>query len=59
MKAEANNKINKLRKSKAPVVTVDPSLNKYRGKVLFPKKLAIAEENLKGVTLPDIKKLIY
>ncbi|MCW3108084.1 MAG: hypothetical protein JWQ09_2590 [Segetibacter sp.] len=57
MKTEIEKKIEELNKSKSPIVAIDPSLNKYQGKVLFPKKLAIAEENLKGVKLPEIKKL--
>lgn len=56
MKTEINKKIEELNKSKVPIVVIDPSLNKYQGKVLFPKKLAIAEEKLKGVKLPKIKK---
>ena len=56
MKTEINKKIEELNKSKVPIVAIDPSLNKYQGKVLFPKKLAIAEEKLKGVKLPKFKK---
>lgn len=56
MKTEIDKKIEELNKSKVPIVAIDPSLNKYQGKVLFPKKLAIAEEKLKGVKLPKVKK---
>ena len=56
MKTEIEKKIEDLNISKVPIVTIDPSLNKYYGKVLFPKKLALAEEQLKGVQLPEIKK---
>jgi NAD(P)H-hydrate repair Nnr-like enzyme with NAD(P)H-hydrate epimerase domain len=56
MKTEIEKKIEQLNKSKAPIVAIDPSLNKYKGKVLFPKKLAIAEEKLNGLKLPQIKK---
>jgi hypothetical protein len=56
MKAEIEKKIEELNKSKVPIVAIDPVLNKYQGKVLFPKKLALAEEQLKGVKLPKIKK---
>lgn len=56
MKTEIEKKIEELNKSKVPIVAIDPSLNKYQGKVLFPKKLAIAEEKLKGVKLPEIKE---
>lgn len=56
MKTEIQKKIEELNKSKVPIVAIDPSLNKYQGKVLFPKKLALAEEQLKGLELPQIKK---
>ncbi len=56
MKTEIEKKIEERNKSKVPIVAIDPSLNKYQGKVLFPKKLEIAEEKLKGVKLPEIKK---
>lgn len=56
MKTEIEKKVKELNKSKVPIVAIDPSLNKYQGKVLFPKKLALAEEQLKGVKLPEIKK---
>lgn len=56
MKTEIDKKIEELNKSKVPIVAIDPSLNKYQGKVLFPKKLAIAQEKLKGVKLPEVKK---
>ncbi len=56
MKAEIEKKVEELNRSKVPIVAIDPALNKYQGKVLFPKKLALAEEQLKGVKLPKIKK---
>ncbi len=56
MKTEIEKRIEELGKSKVPIVAIDPSLNKYQRKVLFPKKLALAEEQLKGVKLPEIKK---
>lgn len=56
MKTEIERKIEQLNKSKVPIVAIDPSLNKYQGKVSFPKKLALAEEQLKGVKLPESKK---
>ena len=36
-------------------VTIDPALNEYRDKVLFPKKLAQANEVLKTAKLPPNK----
>ena len=56
MKTEIEKRIDQLNKSKVPIVAIDPSLNKYQGKTLFPKKLAIAEEKLTGLELPQIKK---
>ncbi len=56
MKTEIEKKIEQLNKSKVPIVAIDPSLNKYQGKVIFPKKLALAEEQIKGLKLPQIKK---
>lgn len=55
MKTEIEKKIADLNKSKSLIVAIDPSLNKYQGKVLFPKKLAIAEEKLKGETTRNQK----
>ena len=49
-------KVDELNKGKIPIVAIDPSLNKYRDKPLFPKKLAIANEQLKGVRLPSKEK---
>ena len=46
-----------LNKSKLPIVAIDPSLNKYRDKTPFPEKLALANEQLKGVKLPINKHL--
>jgi hypothetical protein len=37
---------------KVPIVTIDPSLEKYRGQSLFPEKLAKANEMLKTAKLP-------
>lgn len=42
--------------SNVPVVTIDPSLDQYKDKNLFPEKLAKANEMLKTAKLPDIKK---
>lgn len=38
--------------SKVPLVQLDPALNEYIGKVLFPEKVAQANEVLKQVGLP-------
>ena len=46
--------IEKLNKSKIPVIPIDKRLEKYRGKVLFPKKLAKANEILAKTQLPKL-----
>lgn len=56
MKTEIEKKTEALNKSKSSAVAIDAALNKYQGKVLFPKKLEIAEEKLKGLKLPEVKK---
>lgn len=48
--------IKNLNKSKVPIVPIDKRLEKYRGKVLFPKKLAKANEILAKAALPKITK---
>lgn len=45
----------RLNKHKMPVVAVDPSLNQYGDKTLFPEKLALANEQLKDAKLPAKK----
>ncbi|MCW3110500.1 MAG: hypothetical protein JWQ09_5006 [Segetibacter sp.] len=44
--------IEKLNKSKAPLVKIDKSLEKLRGKNLFPEKLQKANEVIAKVGLP-------
>jgi ATP/maltotriose-dependent transcriptional regulator MalT len=46
--------IEKLNKSKLPIIPIDKNLEKYRGKVLFPEKLEKANEILKKSKLPKI-----
>jgi len=46
--------IEKLNESKVPIVPIDKRLEKYRGKVLFPEKLAKANEILAKATLPKL-----
>jgi hypothetical protein len=48
--------IEKLNNSKVPIVAIDIRLEKYRGKVLFPEKLARANEILAKAPLPITKK---
>lgn len=49
-------KIENLNKSKVPIVPIDKRLEKYRGKVLFPKKLAKANSILAKAGLPKLAK---
>jgi hypothetical protein len=44
--------INELNKKKIPIVKIEKSLDKFKGKVLFPAKLKQANEILKRVGLP-------
>jgi hypothetical protein len=46
------NKIEQLNNSKIPVLVFDEKLEQYRNKVLFPQKLAKANEILSRVGLP-------
>jgi hypothetical protein len=47
-------KIEELKKRKTPVVVIDKSLVQYKNKVLFPEKLAKANEVLKKIGLPKL-----
>jgi hypothetical protein len=49
-------RIDKLNSSKVPIVPIDKKLEKYRGKVLFPEKLAKANEILTKAALPKFNK---
>ena len=40
---------------KTSAVTIDPSLEKQQGQILFPKKLEMANEMLKNAKLPPNK----
>jgi hypothetical protein len=46
--------IEELKKRKTPIVVIDKSLEKYKGKVLFPEKLAKANDVLKRIGLPKL-----
>ncbi len=48
--------VEELNKNKKPIIAIDKSLNKYQDKTLFPEKLVIANEQLKGVKLPSKNK---
>ena len=44
--------LDELNEKKTPIVKIDKELEKYRGKILFPKKLKKADEILERVGLP-------
>jgi hypothetical protein len=44
-----------LNKGKIPVVKIDKKLEQFRGKVLFPEKLALANKMLSKAKLPNLK----
>jgi len=46
----------KVIKKKYPDIRIDPSLSQYDGKVLFPEKLARANEHLRNIKLPKLDK---
>ena len=44
-----------INKKKGPAVRIDPSLDKYDNVVLFPEKLAKANEQLKKSGFPKLR----
>ena len=50
-------KVDELNKAKIPVVKINKMLEEFRGKILFPKKLALANEMLSRVKLPNLETL--
>ncbi len=48
--------IEELNQRKTPIVIIDKSLEKFKGKNLFPEKLAKANEVLKKIGLPNLKE---
>ena len=44
--------IEQLNASKVPIVRLDPALNKFASQVLFPEKVAKANEVLKRLGIP-------
>ncbi len=47
--------VEELNTRKEPIVAIDPALEKYRGKILFPEKLEKANKMLKTAKLPPKK----
>ena len=50
--------IKELNTKKKPVILIDKSLDFFNDKVLFPEKVAKANEMLKKVGLPKMKKAL-
>jgi len=49
-------KVEDLNSRKVPIVRIDPSLERYRDRTLFPDKLAKANEMLRTAKLPDRRR---
>ena len=47
--------IEQLNNAKIPIVKIDKKLEKFRGKVLFPKKLDMANKLLEKAVLPKFE----
>lgn len=50
-------KVDELNNAKIPVVKINNKLEEFRGKILFPKKLALANEMLSRTKLPNLGTL--
>jgi hypothetical protein len=48
--------VEQLNNSKVPIIVIDKKLEQFRGKTLFPEKLAKANEILAKAGLPKAKK---
>jgi len=48
--------IDELNKAKVPIIVFDKELEKFRGQVLFPEKLAKANAILEKAGLPEVSK---
>jgi hypothetical protein len=49
-------KVDELNKAKIPVVKINKKLEEFKGKILFPKKLALANDMLSKAKLPILEK---
>ena len=47
-------RVEELNKAKVPIVKINKKLEEFQGKILFPKKLKLANEMLSKVRLPNI-----
>jgi hypothetical protein len=50
-------KVEDLNKAKIPVVKINKKLEEFKGKVLFPDKLELANKMLEKVALPKVETL--
>jgi len=49
-------RIERINKTKTPIVKIDKRLNQFQGQVLFPEKLAEANQVLSKIGLPKLSK---
>jgi hypothetical protein len=47
-------KIEELNKAKVPIVKIDKKLERFKGRVLFPEKLELANKMLANASLPKL-----
>ncbi len=47
-------KIEDLNNAKVPIIKIDPKLERFRGRELFPEKVAMAKKMLANVKLPKV-----
>lgn len=47
-------KIEELNKAKVPIVKINKNLEKFRGRVLFPEKVSLANKLLEKAVLPKL-----
>ena len=50
-------KVDELNKAKIPVIKINKKLEEFKGKILFPEKLDLANKLLEKVKLPKVKIL--
>lgn len=49
-------RIERINKTKTPIVKIDKRLNQFQGQILFPEKLAEANRVLSKIGLPKLSK---
>ncbi len=50
--------LKEMKDNKIPLVAIDTKLDKLRGKILFPKKLELANKMLENAKLPEISDVL-